>query len=396
MLALLLAPIYLVVNIYVLMWAFRFIDACFQRRRTKWIKAFFTAVYAFICLMPLISFLLPETVVKRTLAQAGNFWMGTFLYLVLIILLLDLIRVIMKRLTFTRKLIHGSSKIFILTGCAVIIASAGLSLYGTYNARQIHMTRYSVEIPSESMSGKSMKIVLAADLHLGYSIGFKQVEKMADMINKTEPDLVCFSGDIFDNYYEALDNPEKIREALSGINSKYGVYACYGNHDYEEEILAGFTFDSEEHVYIGDKMRKLLYDAGIRTLEDESVLIDDSFYLVGRKDYSSRKKSGSGRMSPEELLGGLDLEKPVIVMDHQPRELQELAAAGADMDLCGHTHDGQVFPGNLVMSLIWENPCGYLKKDEMHNIVTSGVGIFGPYMRVGTKSEIVEIDVKFL
>ncbi len=396
MLALLLAPIYLVVNIYVLRWAFRFIDACFQRRRTKWIKAFFTAVYAFICLAPLISFLLPQTAVKRSIAQAGNFWMGTFLYLVLIILMLDLIRVIMKRLTFTQKLIHGSSKIFILTGCAVIIAAAGISLYGTYNARQIQMTRYSVEIPSESMSGKSMKIVLAADLHLGYSIGYKQVEKMVNMINEAKPDLVCLSGDIFDNYYEALDNPEKIREALSGINSKYGVYACYGNHDYEEEILAGFTFDSEEYVYIGDKMRKLLYDAGIRTLEDESVLIDDSFYLVGRKDYSSRKKSGSGRMNPEELLGGLDLEKPVIVMDHQPRELQELAAAGADMDLCGHTHDGQMFPGNLMTSLIWENSCGYLKKGEMHNIVTSGAGIFGPYMRVGTKSEIVEIDVKFL
>ena len=167
MLALLLAPIYLVVNIYVLRWAFRFIDACFQRRRTKWIKAFFTAVYAFICLTPLISFLLPETVVKRILVQVGNFGMGTFLYLVLIILMLDLIRVIMKRLTFTQKLIHGSSKIFILTGCAVIIATAGISLYGTYNARQIQMTRYSVEIPSESMSGKSMKIVLAADLHLG-------------------------------------------------------------------------------------------------------------------------------------------------------------------------------------------------------------------------------------
>ena len=245
------------------------------------------------------------------------------------------------------------------------------------------------------MRGRSIKVVLAADLHLGYSIGYRQAEKIAEKINEAEPDLVCLAGDIFDNHYGALDDPEKIREALSGIRSKYGVYACYGNHDYEEQILAGFTFDSEEHVYIGDKMRQLLDDAGIRTLEDETVLIDDSFYLSGRKDYSSRKKSGNIRMSPEELLSGLDHDKPIIVMDHQPKELQELSDAGADLDLCGHTHDGQMFPGNIVTSLIWENSCGYLKKGDMHNIVTSGAGIFGPYMRVGTKSEIVEISVNF-
>src|SRR5699024_4579548 len=112
-------------------------------------------------------------------------------------------------------------------------------------------------------------------------------------------------------------------------------------------------------------------------------------------DYSSRKKSGNIRMSPEELLSGLDHDKPIIVMDHQPKELQELSDAGADLDLCGHTHDGQMFPGNIVTSLIWENSCGYLKKGDMHNIVTSGAGIFGPYMRVGTKSEIVAISVNF-
>ena len=70
-----------------------------------------------------------------------------------------------------------------------------------------------------------------------------------------------------------------------------------------------------------------------------------------------------------------------------------MAEAGADLDLCGHTHDGQLFPGNIVTALMWENSCGYLKKEDMHNIVTSGAGIFGPYMRVGTKSEIVVINV---
>ena len=91
----------------------------------------------------------------------------------------------------------------------------------------------------------------------------------------------------------------------------------------------------------------------------------------------------------------MDLTKPVLVIDHEPRELQELADAGVDVDLCGHTHDGQLFPGNLLSGLMWENSCGYLQKDSMHNIVTSGVGVFGPDMRVGTNAEICDIRIHF-
>ena len=142
-------------------------------------------------------------------------------------------------------------------------------------------------------------------------------------------------------------------------------------------------------------MAKMLTDAGITLLNDETILIDDAFYVVGRDDPSRSKKAGDDRISPKELLEGLDQSKPVIVIDHQPKELQELADAGADLVLGGHTHDGQMFPGNLIVNLMWENAYGYIQKDGMHSIVTSGVGIWGPNMRVGTKSEIVEIILNF-
>lgn len=82
-------------------------------------------------------------------------------------------------------------------------------------------------------------------------------------------------------------------------------------------------------------------------------------------------------------------------MDHQPKELQEDADAGVDAVFSGHTHDGQIFPGNLLLPLFWENACGYLKKEELHSIVTSGAGVWGPAMRVGTDSEIAVIDISF-
>ena len=101
------------------------------------------------------------------------------------------------------------------------------------------------------------------------------------------------------------------------------------------------------------------------------------------------------RKTPDEITAEMDKSKPIIVLDHQPKELRALADAGVDLDLCGHTHDGQMFPGNLTIKLMWENACGYLRKGKMHNIVTSGVGLFGPNMRVGTKAEICPITVHF-
>ena len=125
------------------------------------------------------------------------------------------------------------------------------------------------------------------------------------------------------------------------------------------------------------------------------VCIDNAFYLAGRKDASKPGDGTKDRLKPEEILSNLDETKPILVMEHQPRQLQELADFGADLQLCGHTHDGQMFPGNLTVKLFWENPCGYLQKDNLQSIVTSGVGVWGPAMRVGTDSEICTITVHF-
>ena len=85
----------------------------------------------------------------------------------------------------------------------------------------------------------------------------------------------------------------------------------------------------------------------------------------------------------------------MICVDHQPSELQEKADAGVDLDLCGHTHDGQIFPGNLTINLFWDNAYGLLKVDDMYSIVTSGVGVWGSAMRVGTDGEIAVVNVNF-
>ena len=231
-----------------------------------------------------------------------------------------------------------------------------------------------------------------SDLHLGYNIGVRQMEKMTEKINEQDADLVVIAGDIFDNEWAAVEEPEKLAEIFRGIKSKYGVYACYGNHDIEEPILAGFTFGSDDNKSSHNEMDAFLELGGIHLLRDEGVLIDESFYLYGRPD---ALRSGGDRLNASQITEKMDTKKPLLVIDHQPRELEELAEAGVDVVLCGHTHDGQIFPGNLLMWILWENSYGYMKVGDMQNIVTSGVGLFGPNMRVATKAEICPITINF-
>lgn len=366
---------------------------CFQKRS---IRVLVVALYTFLASSILIAFLLPAGGLQRIMKLISNYWLGTFLYILLTVVIADLIRLLLIRIPFRYSHRIFCRKGFIAGGTLSILLIAALSLDGIYGASHLQVTQYDVTVEKAITNGEdTLKVVLIADLHLGYSIGSPYMKKMVDRINEQSPDLVVIAGDIFDNDYDALDNPDRLVQILSGIESRYGVYACYGNHDIQEKLLAGFTLEKTKEKVSDPRMDALLEKAGIRLLQDEGILIDDSFYLYGRPD---AKKPGRGiaeRKSPAQLTEGMNLSKPILVIDHEPRQLEELSKAGVDLDLCGHTHDGQMFPGNLLTSLMWENSCGYLQKGSMHNIVTSGVGVFGPNMRVGTKSEICVVNVHF-
>lgn len=399
MIAVWLSPVYLLLCAYVFYRLQTWLERCLpylKRRRIRILVAFFYLCTAFSILA---AFLLEPSPAKRLLKQFSNTWLGVLLDALLVILTADLLRLVVKRFLpggnsrwkerlFSRRG-HG------LIGLGCILCIGGLSLAGIVSADHISVTNYELSVDKEVPGLDELKIILAADLHLGYSIGIPHMEQMVDLINKEDADLIVIAGDIFDNEYEALEDPELMAEVLGGIQSRYGVYACYGNHDIKEKVLAGFTFAGRGEKASDLRMDAFLEKAGIRLLREEGVLIDEAFYLYGRPDYGRPGRGIRVRKTPAQLTEGMDLSRPVIVIDHQPRELQELADAGVDLDLCGHTHDGQTFPGNLTARLFWENICGYLQKGNMHNIVTSGVGVFGPDMRLGTRSEICVITVRF-
>lgn len=396
MIAIYLSPIYLLLNLYILRWAYLWMGTCHSILRTLGFRLIFAVIYVLLSTSLLTGFLIknPKSL-HRILKITGNYFLGIFLYTLVIILLADFGRILLKYV-FHASWIHSRTA-FTVAGaiCALLILL--LSACGIFHAKYIKTTSYDVIINKTIPERTSMKVVLLADTHFGYNAGVLHARELVRKINKQKPDLVCIAGDIFDNEYDAIRNPEKLAKTLRGIKSTYGVYACWGNHDLNEEILAGFTFkhkDGDLSDIKDPRMKKFLKDSNIHILEDESVLINDQFYVIGRKDASLTEKIHETRKAPAQLTEKLDRDKPIIMIDHQPKELQELADAGVDLDLCGHTHDGQTFPGNFTIKLMWENPCGLLIKDNMTNITTSGAGVWGPAMRIGTDSEICSINIQ--
>lgn len=394
MIFLFLLPFYLGVSSYMMFRFFYWMKHCNHRFNWLRFKVPFAVVYLFMVLSPVIAFLLPKSAVAIVIRRISTYWIGIMLYSLLYVVLFDLLRLIAKHTKLKNTLLFSRGSV-ISIGSVVVACAVATCLYGIFNARNIKVNEYSVTVNKSCGSDKHLKAVLVADLHMGYAIGVDHITNMVEKINQQDADIVIIAGDIFDNSYDGMDDPEGIKAQLKSIKSKYGVYAVYGNHDIDEKILMGFTFDWGGKQLHNEKMTNFMKECNIKLINDESVLINDEFYLVGRRDTDKPGTEDGTRAEISELTKDLDKTKPIFVLSHEPDELQKTADAGADIDFSGHTHDGQLFPGNLTIGLFWENPCGMIKKDNMYSIVTSGVGVYGTFMRVGTDAEICSVDIDF-
>lgn len=383
-----------------MIFAFLFIFAMYAatnyyiaRKIFKWLQHIFSningiiygVIYSLCALTIIINLLLSSSAmttdssIVNFIGQFGDYWMGIYFYLFLLLLLSDVVLLISKWI----KIIPSPAPKHVIfhTRSVVFILVIGLVSYGIYNANRLKEVTYPIQI-HKSTSLDHLNIVLISDLHLGYVNDVKFIEDVVDRINGLQPDIVLMTGDIFNGNYYALSNPSKGSELLSNIQSTYGVYACLGNHD------AGRSYD--EIVNFIDK-------SNIKLLNDEHVAIDNQFVVVGRRDSSPIGNQGNPRAVTSEVMSNIDTTMPVIVMDHQPTNMIQY---GDDIDLIlsGHTHQGQVFPANLITNAIFTVDYGHYQKNQNspHVIVTSGAGTWGPPLRIGTNSEIALIKVDFI
>ena len=261
---------------------------------------------------------------------------------------------------------------------ALVIAAAYLGA-GWYFAHHIYQTNYALTTAKE-LGRDSLRIAEIADSHIGITLDGQDFARLTEQVQAAEPDLVVIVGDFVDDDTEREDMLAACR-ALGELDTPLGVYFAFGNHDQGYFNYRNFT---------AQELRAALTENGVTILADESVLLDDSFYLIGRQDRSMR-----GRMEAGALTAELDPSKYAILLDHQPNDYANEAASGADLVLSGHTHGGHIFPAGLIGLAMGANDrvYGLERRDGTNFIVTSGVSGWAIPFKTGTISEFVVIDI---
>lgn len=355
-------------------WSGTFGHFTIVNKKVYWV-IFWIIVLAYIIAALLRNY--PSVIVEK-LELIGSLWMGMLFYLFIAFIFIDLVKFLIRfiRNEALHNLINKGS--FQLSLSAVIgILVVAFLIYGIRSAAFSKITRYDIKV-DKAVEGDGIKVVMVSDIHIGGIIGKEKVKKMVEEINNLKPDIVLIAGDIIDSSLEPF-RKNNMKEIFNNITSTHGVYAALGNHD-------GFGEATDEVV-------KEYGEAGIKVLRDEVVLVANSIYIGGRMDVSIARANGITRTGIDEMLKNIDKSKPIIIMDHQPLEFGKVQEAGADILLSGHTHRGQLAPSNLITSRIFELDYGYLQKENLNVIVSSGYGTWGPPMRIGSQSEIVEIKL---
>ena len=308
---------------------------------------------------------------SSVLVWLGSFWLAAMVYFLFAVVLVDILRLVNAIVPFIPDSLSGEAVAFAVCSMVFFVV-----LLGYFNARSPRIKVLDLAIPKNSHNRKELNVVVASDIHLGTIICKSRLERIVSQINALQPDVVLLPGDVVDEDIGPVIR-QNLGETLRKINSRLGVFAVTGNHEY----IGGVE---EACRYLGDH--------GITMLRDESVMIDDRVYIVGREDRSI----GSGRRkSLDDLLLRVDKSFPVILMDHQPFRLEEAENAGVDLQLSGHTHHGQLWPFNFITKKVYELSWGYKKKGNTHVYVSCGVGTWGPPVRTGNRPEIINMKLRF-
>lgn len=276
----------------------------------------------------------------------------------------------------------------------LVLFTVGINVTGFHTSHDVKVTRCTLPLETLDQT-EPLRVVLVGDLHIGVNSTPQLYRDMVDRINEQEADLVLVAGDIVTSSFGAMGDPAVYTEIFQKIQSRLGVYVVYGNHDVEEPLLGGFTFVGAENALRHPDMPGFLADCGWTLLTDELVRIPErnGLVLAGRRDESRPGDGVTERAALEELLAEVDPEEPVLLLEHEPADLEEMGALGVDLSMSGHTHNGQIFPGNIVSRIKGPQSYGLKAWGDAYALVTSGVGYYGPPIRVGTISEIMVMDI---
>ncbi len=312
-------------------------------------------------------------IVLKGLTTFSGFILPFFLYLSLIIVLFDLLLLINWLFHFVPTETRKSFSFRMYALSSIILLSVAIVVAGIINMNTIRISKYQIEVPRKYSSVEHMRVAFVADFHIQKSTPLGFVNQFVRKVNIQKPDIMLYGGDIEEGDNEN-ETTEAIETELREIRVKYGSYGVTGNHEF----------------YGGNQQGNFFRKAGIIMLYDTMIRINNSFYLGGRYDEHFRQ-----RKAISDILGGDTLDLPIILLDHRPTELQEVSHTNTDIQFSGHTHNGQLFPINLIIRSIYELSWGYKKIRNTNFFVTSGLRLWGPPVRTTGKSEIIIVDISF-
>lgn len=360
---------YLIPNIYV-----------FFRVKKLFICKTYTWLYVFVYMLVAAIYPLAErfsnqdaNLFLRIISAVSGYILPFFLYFFFCILLYDLFLLINRWVKMISVERRRSFRFRFYTLSAMIFISIAIVVGGAINLNTIRVSKYEISVPKKNSGIDDLRIVFVADMHINQNLNLHFIEQFVRKANALNPDIMLYGGDIVEGDNDN-ETSEAIEALLRSIKSKYGSYSVVGNHEF----------------YGGIKLDAFFKRAEIELIFDTTLNIDNDFYLAGRFDQHYRK-----RKSINDLLKEDTLQLPIILMDHRPTEMQEVSQTKTDIQFSGHTHNGQLFPINLIVQSMYELAWGYEKIGDTHFFVTSGLRLWGPPVKTAGKSEIMLVDIHF-
>lgn len=369
--------VYTTLNFYVFLRGWQVISA-YPVLKPIYAVLFVLIAYGYVIAKVLYKYLHP--LAYDIILGVGAIWFAFLAYFILSLLLIDILRLFNSWFNFFPAFITNNYESAKKITAIVVFSLVSLIVFlGNLNKRDIQIRNLEISIPRGESKLDELNIVMASDIHLSPIDGERLLSRIVDKMNSLNPDIILLAGDIVDDKAKILEE-RNIGESFRKLNPKYGVFSINGNHEFINEV--------DSCVRFAEKF-------GIKFLRDDFILIDSSFYIIGREDTSMIQFTGINRKPLNEIVSKIETNHPKILLDHTPFKLEQAQQNGIDLQLSGHTHHGQIWPANIVTNFIYEVSWGYKKKANTHYYVSSGAGTWGPPVRTGSSSEIVNIKIRF-
>jgi len=238
----------------------------------------------------------------------------------------------------------------------------------------VGVERVAVQLPKLRASARGFRLVQLSDIHIGPMLGRAWLQKVVSEVNALEPDAVAITGDLVDGPVSRLKDHVA---PLAELKAKHGVFFVTGNHEYYAGADAWIA-----------ELRRL----GIRVLRNERVELEGGLDIAGVDDWTAFGKGHGPDL--EAALAGRDDDREVVLLAHQPRQIDQAAERGVGLMISGHTHGGQIFPWMFFVRLQQPYVAGLVRHRNTQLYVSRGTGYWGPPLRVGAPPEITLLELE--